>query len=43
VQDAREPTDADFRQQIRDQLAQQKSIRRYLNGLREQIFVSVRD
>ncbi|HEY9479374.1 MAG TPA: peptidylprolyl isomerase [Gemmatimonadaceae bacterium] len=43
VQDAREPTVADFRQQIRDQLSQQKAIRRYLNGLREQIFVSVRD
>ncbi len=43
VEDAREPTVADFRQQIRDQLSQQKAIRRYLNGLRKQIFVSVRD
>jgi peptidyl-prolyl cis-trans isomerase SurA len=42
VEDAREPTVADFRQQIRDQLSQQKAIRRYLNGLREQIYVSVR-
>ena len=42
VQDAREPTVSDFRQQIRDQLSQQKAIRRYLNGLREQIYVSVR-
>jgi peptidyl-prolyl cis-trans isomerase SurA len=42
VQDAREPTVGDFRQQIRDQLSQQKAIRRYLNNLREQIFVSVR-
>jgi peptidyl-prolyl cis-trans isomerase SurA len=43
VEDAREPTVADFRQQIRDQLSQQKAIRRYLDGLRKQIFVSVRD
>lgn len=42
VQDAREPTVSDFRQQIRDQLSQQKSIRRYLDNLREQIYVSVR-
>jgi peptidyl-prolyl cis-trans isomerase SurA len=42
VKDAREPTVADFRQQIRDQLSQQKAIRRYLDGLRKQIFVSVR-
>jgi peptidyl-prolyl cis-trans isomerase SurA len=42
VQDAREPTVADFRQQIRDQLSQQKAIRRYLDGLRKEIFVSVR-
>jgi len=42
VEDAREPTVADFRQQIRDQLSQQKAIRRYLDGLRKQIFVSVR-
>ncbi|HEY9426162.1 MAG TPA: peptidylprolyl isomerase [Gemmatimonadaceae bacterium] len=43
VQDAREPTVADFRQQIRDQLSQQKAIRRYLDGLRKEIFVSVRN
>jgi peptidyl-prolyl cis-trans isomerase SurA len=43
VEDAREPTVADFRQQIRDQLSQQKAIRRYLDGLRRQFFVSVRD
>jgi peptidyl-prolyl cis-trans isomerase SurA len=43
VEDAREPTVADFRQQIRDQLSQQKAIRRYLDGLRKQIFVSVRE
>ena len=43
VKDAREPTVADFRQQIRDQLSQQKAIRNYLDGLRKQIYVSVRD
>ena len=43
VKDAREPTVADFRQQIRDQLSQQKAIRQYLNGLRKEIYVSVRD
>jgi hypothetical protein len=43
VEDAREPTVADFRQQIRDQLSQQKAIRRYLNGLRKAIYVSVRN
>jgi peptidyl-prolyl cis-trans isomerase SurA len=43
VEDAREPTVADFRQQIRDQLSQQKAIRRYLDGLRKQIIVSVRN
>ncbi|HET7553020.1 MAG TPA: peptidylprolyl isomerase [Gemmatimonadaceae bacterium] len=42
LKDAREPTVADFRQQIRDQLAQQKAIRRYLDGLRKEIYVSVR-
>lgn len=42
VKGEREPTVADFRQQIRDQLSQQKAIRRYLDGLRRQIFVSVR-
>lgn len=42
VQDAREPTVSDFRQQIRDQLSQQKAIRRYLDNLRGQIFVSMR-
>lgn len=42
MKDSREPTVSDFRQQIRDQLAQQKSIRRYLDNLREQIYVSVR-
>lgn len=42
VQDAREPTVSDFRQQIRDQLTQQKAVRRYLTSLREQIYVSVR-
>lgn len=42
VKDAREPTVSDFRQQIRDQLSQQKAIRRYLDNLRERIYVSVR-
>jgi peptidyl-prolyl cis-trans isomerase SurA len=37
-----EPTVADWREKIRDQLAEEKAIRRYLDGLRKQSYVSVR-
>jgi peptidyl-prolyl cis-trans isomerase SurA len=37
-----EPTVADWREKIRDQLAEEKSIRRYLDGLRKVSYVSVR-
>jgi peptidyl-prolyl cis-trans isomerase SurA len=37
-----EPTVADWRDKIRDQLAEEKAIRRYLDGLRKQSYVSVR-
>ena len=37
-----EPTVADWREKIRDQLAQEKSIRRYLDGLRKESYVSIR-
>ncbi len=37
-----EPTVADWRQKIRDQLAEEKSIRRYLDGLRKESYVSIR-
>ena len=43
VDDAREPTLADYRQDIRDRLTQQKGVRRYLDNLRRQTFVSVRE
>jgi peptidyl-prolyl cis-trans isomerase SurA len=38
----REPSLAEFRQQIREQLAQQKAVRRLFENLREATFVSVR-
>ncbi|HEU4642778.1 MAG TPA: peptidylprolyl isomerase [Gemmatimonadaceae bacterium] len=41
VSDEREPTLSDYRERIRDQLAQQKGIRRYLDTLRKQTFVAV--
>jgi hypothetical protein len=34
-------TVTDLRQQIRDQLAQERGIRRFLDGLRRQMFVAV--
>jgi peptidyl-prolyl cis-trans isomerase SurA len=37
-----EPTVADWRDKIRDQLAEEKAIRRYLDGLRKESYVSVR-
>ncbi|HEY2897668.1 MAG TPA: peptidylprolyl isomerase [Gemmatimonadaceae bacterium] len=37
-----EPTVADWRDKIRDQLAQEKAIRRYLDSLRKESYVSVR-
>jgi Parvulin-like peptidyl-prolyl isomerase len=37
-----EPTVADWREKIRDQLSEEKSIRRYLDGLRKESYVSVR-
>ncbi|HEX7940737.1 MAG TPA: peptidylprolyl isomerase [Gemmatimonadaceae bacterium] len=41
VSSEREPTLADYRERIRDQIAQQKGIRRYLDNLRKQTFVAV--
>jgi peptidyl-prolyl cis-trans isomerase SurA len=38
----REPSLAEFRQQIRDQLAQQKAVRRLFDNLRQATYVSVR-
>jgi hypothetical protein len=38
----REPSLAEFRQQIREQLAQQKAVRRLFDSLREGTFVSIR-
>jgi peptidyl-prolyl cis-trans isomerase SurA len=37
-----EPTVADWREKIRDQLSQEKAIRRYLDSLRKESYVSVR-
>jgi peptidyl-prolyl cis-trans isomerase SurA len=37
-----EPTVADWREKIRDQLAEEKAIRRYLDGLKKQSYVSIR-
>lgn len=37
----REPTVADFRERIRDQLSQEKATRRYLDNLRKQTYVAV--
>ena len=37
-----EPTVADWRGKIRDQLAEEKAIRRYLDGLRKESYVSIR-
>jgi len=41
ISGAREPTLADYRERIRDQLAQQKAIRRYLDSLRKETYVAV--
>jgi peptidyl-prolyl cis-trans isomerase SurA len=43
VDSALEPTLADYRQDIRDRLTQQKGVRRYLDNLRKQTFVSIRE
>jgi peptidyl-prolyl cis-trans isomerase SurA len=37
-----EPTVADWREKIRDQLSEEKAIRRYLDGLRKESYVSIR-
>jgi len=37
-----EPTVADWREKIRDQLSEEKAIRRYLDGLRKDSYVSIR-
>ena len=42
VEPEREPSLAEFRQQIRDQLAQQKAVRRLFDNLRQATYVSVR-
>jgi peptidyl-prolyl cis-trans isomerase SurA len=42
VEPEREPSLAEFRQQIREQLAQQKAVRRLFENLREATFVSIR-
>jgi peptidyl-prolyl cis-trans isomerase SurA len=42
IENEREPSVADWRQQIRDQLSQEKAIRHYLDLLRSQTYVSVR-
>ena len=42
VEPEREPSLAEFRQQIRDQLAQQKAVRRLFENLRQATYVSVR-
>jgi peptidyl-prolyl cis-trans isomerase SurA len=42
VEPEREPSLAEFRQQIREQLAQQKAVRRLFASLREGTYVSVR-
>jgi peptidyl-prolyl cis-trans isomerase SurA len=43
VSEAREPTVADYRETIRDRLEQEKSVRRYLDNLRKQTYVAIRD
>lgn len=41
VTEAHEPSVADFRQRIRDQLVQEKAVRRYLDQLRQQTYVAI--
>jgi peptidyl-prolyl cis-trans isomerase SurA len=41
ISGAREPTLADYRERIRDQLAQQKAVRHYLDTLRKDTYVAV--
>ncbi|HEY3564015.1 MAG TPA: peptidylprolyl isomerase [Casimicrobiaceae bacterium] len=41
ISGAREPTLADYRERIRDQLSQQKAIRHYLDSLRKDTYVAV--
>lgn len=41
ISGAREPTLADYRERIRDQLSQQKAIRHYLDSLRKETYVAV--
>jgi peptidyl-prolyl cis-trans isomerase SurA len=42
IQAEHEPTVADWREKIRDQLSEEKAIRRYLDTLRKESYVSVR-
>ena len=42
IEDARDPSAADYRDKIRETLTQEKSIRRYLDQLRKQSYVVVR-
>jgi peptidyl-prolyl cis-trans isomerase SurA len=42
IQGEHEPTVADWREKIRDQLSEEKAIRRYLDTLRKESYVSVR-
>ena len=42
IEDARDPSAADYRDKIRETLSQEKSIRRYLDLLRKQSYVVVR-
>lgn len=42
LEDSREPSVADWRERIRDQLSQEKAVRRYLDTLRKETYVSVR-
>jgi len=41
ISGAREPTLADYRERIRDQLSQQKAVRHYLDSLRKETYVAV--
>ena len=41
ISGAREPTLADYRERIRDQVSQEKATRRYLDTLRKQTYVAV--
>ena len=42
VSEEREPSISDYRERIREQLAQEKGVRRYLDNLRKQTYVAIR-